>query len=75
MEKVALKLRKDEIRQKYLDSWPGGSLGKSLDLPKRQETIVSGCARREDSEHRLNKLQRRVRAAAISVDKEIGMKC
>ena len=23
-------------------SWPGGSPGKSLDLPKRQETIVSG---------------------------------
>ena len=34
--------------------------GKTLNLPKRQETIVSGCARRGDSEHRLNELQRRV---------------
>ena len=32
---------------------------KSLDLPKRQETIVSGYTRRGDSEHRLNELQRR----------------
>ena len=40
-------------------SQPGGSLGKSLELPKRQETIVSGCARRGDSEHLLNELQRR----------------
>ena len=39
------------------DSWKGASTpqlagksqGKSLDLPKRQETIVSGCARRGDS--------------------------
>ena len=38
----------------------GGSPGKSLDLPKRQETIVLGCARRGDSEHCLNELQRRV---------------
>ena len=33
-------------------SWPGGSLGKSLDLPKRQETFsslfVSWCMRRGD---------------------------
>ena len=32
----------------------GGSLGKSLELPKRQETIVLGCVRRGDSEHCLN---------------------
>ena len=42
--------------------------GKSLELPKSQETIVSGCTRRENSEHRLNELQRWVRAAAISMD-------
>ena len=53
-------------------SWPGGSLGKSLDLPKRQETIVSGCMRREDSEHRLNELQRRAQAAAIGGDTRDG---
>ena len=33
-------------------------LGKSLELPKRQETIDSGCVRRGDSEHRLDELQR-----------------
>ena len=41
---------------------------KSLELPKRQETIVSGGTRIGDSEHRLNKLQTQVRAAAISAD-------
>ena len=50
----------------------GGSPGKSLDLPKRQETIVLGCARREDSEHCLNELQRRARAVAISADTRDG---
>ena len=57
-------------------SWPGGSPGKTLELPKRQETIVSGCARREDSfpvcpqkvEHRLNEFHRQARAAASSAD-------
>ena len=43
-------------------SWRGGSPGKGLDLPKRQETFfclfVSWCARRGDLEHRLNVLQR-----------------
>ena len=51
---------------------PGGSPGKGLQLPKRQETFsylfVSGCARRGDSERHLNELQRRARAAAISAD-------
>ena len=46
--------------------------GKSLDLPKRQETIVSGCTRREDSEHHLNELQRWARATAISADTRDG---
>ena len=50
----------------------GGSLGKSLELPKRQETIVSGCTRRGDSEQCLNELQRRARAAAISADPRDG---
>ena len=53
-------------------SYPGGSLGKSVELPNRQQTIVLGCARRGDSEHHLNKLQRRVRATAISVDTRDG---
>ena len=55
-------------------SWPGGSAGKSLDLPKRQETIVVGYVRRGDScsvypqkvEHHLSELQRWVQTAAIS---------
>ena len=54
----------------------GGSPGKSLQLPKRQETFsylfVSWCARRGDSERRLNELQRRARAAAISADPRDG---
>ena len=37
---------------------PGGSPGKSLQLPKRQDTIVSGCMRRGDPEHHLHELQR-----------------
>ena len=36
----------------------GRESGKSLDLRKRQETIVSGCTRRGESEHHLNELQR-----------------
>ena len=36
----------------------GRSPGKTLDLPKRQETIVSGCTRRGHSEHHLSQLQR-----------------
>ena len=50
----------------------GRESGKFLDLPKRQETIVLGCARRRDSEHRLNELQTWVRAAAISADTRDG---
>ena len=57
-------------------SWLGGRPGKSLQLPKRQETFsclfVSWCARRGDSERRLNELQRRARAAAISADPSEG---
>ena len=53
-------------------SVPGGSPGKTLDLPKRQETVVSGGARREDSEHHINELQRWARAAAISMDTRDG---
>ena len=43
------------------------SPGKSLELPKRQETIVSGCVRRGDLE-----LQRQARTTAISVDSRDG---
>ena len=57
-------------------SWLGGSSGKGLQLPKRQETFsclfVSWRARRGDSERRLNELQRRARAAAISADPRDG---
>ena len=53
-------------------SWPGGSPGKCLQLPKRQETFsclfVSRRARRGDSECRLNELQRWARAVSISAD-------
>ena len=51
---------------------PGGSPGKSLEPPKRQETIVSWCARRGDSDHHLKDLQRRARAAAITADPRDG---
>ena len=57
-------------------SWLGGSPGKSLQLPKRQETFsclfVSWHARRGDSELCLNELQRRARAVAISADPSDG---
>ena len=43
-----------------------------MDLLKRQEAMVSGCARRGYSEHHLNKLQRWARAAAISSDPRDG---
>ena len=54
----------------------GRSPGKSLELPKRQETFVLGCARRGDSfslcpqkaEYCLNELQRQSRTMAISLD-------
>ena len=64
--------REHSLKGLVRHSYPGGSLGKSLELPKRQETIVSGCARRGDSEHLLNELQRRARAAAISADPRDG---
>ena len=50
----------------------GGSPGKILELPKRKETIVSGCARRGNSDHCLNELQRQVRAAFIRTDTRDG---
>ena len=57
-------------------SWLGGRPGKSLQLPKRQETFsclfVSRRTRRGDSESRLKELQRRARAAAISVGPRDG---
>ena len=61
-----------QVLKIYLSIKPGGSPGKTLDLPKRQETIVLGCARGGDSEHCLNELQRQVRAAAISSDTRDG---
>ena len=57
-------------------SWQGGSLGKILQLPKRQETFsclfVSRRTRRGDSEHRLNEFQRWARATAISMGPRDG---
>ena len=55
--------REHSLKGLVRHSWPGGSPGKGLELPKRQETFsclfVSWCARRGDSERRLNELQRR----------------
>ena len=61
-------------------SWLGGSPRKSLDLPKKQETIVLGHTRRGNSfpvcpqkaEHRVSKIQRWARAAAINLDPRDG---
>ena len=65
-------LREHSLKGLLRHGWPGGSPGKSLELPKRQETIAAGCARRGDSEHHLNELQRQARAAAISADPRDG---
>ena len=53
-----------------------------MDLPERQETFVSGCARRGDSfpvcpqkaEHSLSKLRRWAQAATINSDLRDGHK-
>ena len=54
-------LREHSLKGLVCHIWPGGSQGKSLKLPKRQETFsclpVSWCARRGDSERRLKELQ------------------
>ena len=64
--------REHSLKRLEHHSWLGGSLGKSLQLLKRQETFsslfVSRCVRRGDSERGLNELQRPARAAAIRVD-------
>ena len=64
--------REHSLKGLECHSWLGGSPGKSLQLPKRQETFsclfVSRCARRGDSERHLNELQRRARAVAISAE-------
>ena len=49
-------LRAHSLKGLVCHSKPGGSPGKNLELPKRQETIVSECARRGDSEDCLNEL-------------------
>ena len=57
-------------------SWLGGRSGKSLQLPKRQETFsflfVSRRSRRGDSECRINELQRLAGATVISADPRDG---
>ena len=68
--------REDSLKGLVRHSWLGGSPGKGLQLPNRQETFsclfVSWCTRRGDSERRLNEFQRRARAAATSVDPRDG---
>ena len=65
-------LRDHSLKGATAPRLPGRESGKSLNQPKRQETIVLGCAKRGDSEHHLNGLQRWVRAAAISTDPRDG---
>ena len=65
-------LREHSLKGASAPQLAGREFRKSLELPKGQETIVSGCTRRGDSEHRLNELQRRARAAAISKDTRDG---
>ena len=65
-------LREHRLKGAGRHSYLGGSPGKTLDLPKRQDTIVSGCSRRGSSEHSLNELQRQARVSAISVDTRDG---
>ena len=65
-------LREHSLKGLVHHSEPRGGPGKSLDLLKRQETTVSGCARRGDSEHCLNELQRWARATSISADTRDG---
>ena len=56
-------LREHRLKGLVHHSNLGGSPGKGLELLNRQETFsclfVSWCTRREDSDHRLNELQRR----------------
>ena len=65
-------LHEDSLKGASVPQLAGREYGKSLELLKRQETIVSGCMRRGDSEHCLNELQRRERATAISMDTRDG---
>ena len=69
-------LREHSLKGLVHHSYPGGIPGKGLELPKRQETFsclfVSWCARRGDSQRHINKLQRWVRATAISADPRDG---
>ena len=65
-------LREHSLKGASVPQLAGRESGKSMDLPKRQETIVSGCARRGDSEHHLKELQRQARAVAISADTRDG---
>ena len=67
-------LREHSLKGASAPPLVGGSPGKSLELPKRQETIVSGCSRRGDSEYRLNELQRRCEPWLSARTPETGMK-
>ena len=65
-------LREHRLKGASVPQLAGKESGKSLELLKRQENIVSGCARRGDSERCLNELQRWARAAAIITDPRDG---
>ena len=51
-------LREHSLKGASAPQLAGRESRKTLELPKRQETIVLGCVRRGDSEHHLNELQR-----------------
>ena len=69
-------LREHSLKRASAPQLPEVCPGIGLELPKRQETFscrfVSQRARRGDSERRLNELQKRAQAAAISVDPRGG---
>ena len=73
-------LREHSLKGASAPRLAGRESGKSLELPKRQETIVSGCTRTGDSfpvcpqkaKHYLNELQRLAQAAATSADTKDG---
>ena len=69
-------LREHSLKGASVPQLAGRESGKSLELPKRQETFsclfVLGCMKRGDSDHHLNELQRWARAMVISVDPRDG---
>ena len=60
-----------QIHQKYIYMW-NNSYRTHTERRQKTSDLPKGCARRGDSERRLNKLQRQARAAAISADPRNG---